>query len=236
MMMKCCAAILLTVVTLLAALPARADEVFTAKTAQEARAKALKAFDVCALSMEYPGAGAVQGHLIRWEGSIRVYVGGSPTKKDLETIDRMLLDLALRVPDMPNVTLTDIRSGSDIRIWFVPLKQMKNYVPGYVEGNWGMFHYSYVNWRITEAQIGIAADVTDQRSRNHLIQEEFFGALGLLNDHDLYSDSIVYQPWTTVQQPSEVDWLMLNMVYSPLLSPGMEKNEIHRILENAWSK
>lgn len=87
-----------------------------------------------------------------------------------------------------------------------------------------------------EAQIGIAADVTDQRSRDHLIQEEFFGALGLLNDHDLYSDSIVYQPWTTVQQPSEVDWLMLNMVYSPLLSPGMEKNEIHRILNNAWSK
>ena len=85
-------------------------------------------------------------------------------------------------------------------------------------------------------EFGIATDVTDQKARNHLIQEEFIGALGLLNDHFLYSDSILYQPWTTVQQPSEVDWLMLNILYSPRLSPGMDKNKIHGVLTEAWSR
>ena len=53
-------AFLLVMVVLGAGLSARA-EVFSASTAQEARAKALEAFDVCALSMEYPDAGAQQG-------------------------------------------------------------------------------------------------------------------------------------------------------------------------------
>ena len=237
--MRRLAAFLLIAVLLGTALTAQAAEKapkFSAKTAQEARTKALAAFDVSALSMEYPGSGARQGHLIRWADSIRLYIGGKPTKKDRAIIDTMLLNLALRVPDMPNITLTSNKSASNVQMYFVPLKQLRNYVPGYVEGNWGMFHFNYRNWTIYDVQIGIATDVTDQKARNHLIQEEFFGALGLPNDHYLYSDSIVYQPWTTVQQPSEVDWLMLNMVYSPLVSPGMQKDELHRIFTNAWSR
>ncbi len=235
--MKRLTVLILIILLLSVSLSAQAAERFSAKTAAEARSKALAAFDVCALSMEYPGAGARQGHLIRWGRSIRVYIDGNPTARDRETIDTMLLNLALRVPNLPNVTLTNNRNDADIVFCFVPLNRMKDYVPGYVKGNWGYFNYYYSgDWTMLEATIGIASDVTTQADRNHLIQEEFFGCLGLLNDHYLYSDSIVYQPWTTVQQPSEVDWLMLNMVYSPLLSPGMDKTQIHRIFNQAWSE
>ena len=226
-------AFLLVMVVLGTGLSARA-EVFSASTAQEARTKALEAFDVCALSMEYPDAGAQQGHLIRWSDGIRVYIGGNPTRKDLDIISAMFLNLALRVPELPNITLVSREEDSNVQFWFVPLKQLGDFLPGYVEGNWGYFHLNYYNWMIREAQVGIATDVTDQKARNHLIQEEFTGALGLLNDHFLYSDSILYQPWTTVQQPSEVDWLMLNILYSPRLSPGMDKDKIHSILTEAW--
>lgn len=234
--MKLLLVLLLTAALLAAALPAQAAEKFTAKTALEARTKALAVFDIAALSMEFPGAGAQQGHLLRWEGGIRVYVSGKPTRQDRNTLDTLLLNLALRVPTMPNITLTENAGAANMHVYFVPLRQLKDCIPGYVEGNWGMFHYTYSNWRINEAWIGIATDVTDQQSRNHLIQEEIIGALGLPNDHYLYSDSIVYQPWTTVQQPSELDWLMLNMVYSPLVSPGMEKDELHTIFLKAWNK
>ncbi len=233
--MKRFLAFVLAVILLAAAASAQA-EAFSASTAQEARTKALEAFDVCALSMEYPDAGAQQGHLIRWNEGIRIYIHGSPARKDLEMIDKMLLNLALRVPDLPNITLVSSQERSNVQFYFVPLNQLKDYMPNYVEGNWGYFHLNYNNWMIREAQVGIATDVTDQEARNHLIQEEFTGALGLLNDHYLYSDSILYQPWTTVQQPSEVDWLMLNILYSPLLSPGMEKNKIHSVLTEAWSR
>ncbi len=211
-------------------------EVFSASTAYEARTKALTVFDTCAFTVEYPGANSSQGHITRWDSSIHVYIGGNPSWQDTKLIQNFIMELQLRVPSMPNITLVSRAQDSNMQIYFVPLNQMASYVPGYVSGNWGMFHFSYNSWRITEAQIGIATDVTNQRQRNHLIMEEIVGALGLTNDHYYYEDSIVYQPWTEVQQLSDVDWIMLNMLYSPLVYPGIQKQELHTIFLNAWSK
>ena len=213
-----------------------AAEGFSAKTAYEARMKALDLFTVCALSSEYPGEGSEQGHLVRWESSIRVYIDGSPTRKDRRMIDSFLLQLALQVPDMPNITLAESRSDANLFIYFGPLDQLKNHVPDYVSGNWGLFHYICSSWRIQRAYIVIASDVTGQRERNHLIQEEIVGALGLPNDHTVYSDSILYQEWSTVQELSEIDWIMLNMVYSPLVRPGMQQQELVGIFTEAWTR
>ena len=70
-------------------------------------------------------------------------------------------------------------------------------------------------------KIAIATDVTNQEERNHLIMEEFINGIGLSNDHNRYANSIVYQPWTTVQQVSELDWIMLNMIYHPDVHAGV---------------
>lgn len=220
---------------LLMIVPAAA-ETFSADTAYEARMKALEVFDVCALTMEFPGANAQQGRLIRWEKSIRVFVSGSPTREDQRFLNDFLMQLALRVPTLPNITITDRESNANMLVYYVPLNRMRSVIPDYVEGSWGMFHYEYNDWKMSKAWVGIATDVTNQRERNHLIQEEIVGALGLLNDHYFYEDSIVYQPWTTVQELSEVDWIMLNMLYSPLVSPGMNQTQLHRVFQNAWSK
>ena len=62
------------------------------------------------------------------------------------------------------------------------------------------------------------------------------GSAGRTNDHYYYEDSIVYQPWTTVQQLSDVDWIMLNMLYSPLTYPGMQKQELHETFMDESSR
>lgn len=212
-------------------------EVFSAGSAYEARMKALAIFDVCALTAEYPGENSEQGRLFRWESSIHIYIDGNPGYEDRATLTGFLMELALRVPDMPNITVTEDRSAANIIFYFGPLDQLPARIPDYVSGNWGFAHWRYDGrYRIYHADIGIATDVTDQSARNHLIQEELVAALGLTNDHMVYSDSIVYQPWTTVQHLSEVDWILLNMVYSPLVSPGMRQQELHTIFINAWTK
>ena len=213
-----------------------AAEDFYASTLYEARMKALDLFDVCALSAEYPGQNYQAGRLIRWSRSIRVYLDGNPSSADREKGLDFLMELGLRVPDLPSITETSSRSGANMIIYFGPLDQLSAHVTDYVAGNWGMFHYDYSDWCIYRAEIGIASDVTTQQERNHLIQEEIVGALGLTNDHYVYKDSILYQPWTTVQQLSEVDWILLNMVYSPLVSPGMKRDKLHKIFIDAWSK
>ncbi len=211
-------------------------EAFTANSAYDARMKALPVFQTCALSAEYPESSTQKGHVLRWERSIHIYVSGNPTKQDLKTLNSFLMELALRVPDMPNISITEEEDKANMHIYYVKLAEMDKYIPNYVKGNWGMFHYSYNTYRLKEAWIGIATDVTNQRSRNHLIKEEIVGALGLFNDHNVYDDSILYQKWTTVQDLSELDWIMLNMLYSPLIKPGDNAETIEKTFTQAWSK
>ena len=209
----------------LLASPALAATKFAPGSAQQAQTLAMELMRVCGYSSEYSGG---RDGLVRWETPIRVYVGGKPTKADLNTLDNFLIQLSSRVPGLPNITRVSSESSANVKIYFVPLKQLGNYVPGYVSGNWGMFHYNYTSWKITNAEIGIATDKTNQKSRNHLIKEELVGALGLANDHNSYSDSILYQPWTTTQELSEVDWMMLNMLYHKDVYPGMTWNSFYQ--------
>lgn len=217
----------------LLASPALAATKFAPATAQQAQSQALQLMHVCGFGSEYQGS---RDALVRWDTPIRIYVGGKPTKADLNTLDTFLMQLAAYVPGLPNITRVSNESSANMKIYFVPLRQLGQYVPGYVSGNWGMFHYNYTSWRITNAEIGIATDKTNQKSRNHLIKEEIVGALGLANDHDSYSDSILYQPWTTTQELSEVDWMMLNMLYHPDVYPGMTWNSFYQKTYNRINK
>ena len=109
---------------------------------------------------------------------------------------------------------------------------LKYYLEDYVEGNWGFFSYRCTRNRITSARIGISSDITDQEERNHLVLEELVGSLGLPGDHEVYADSILYDPWTVVQSLSEVDWRMLNLLYDPALSAGMRESQVRAVLES----
>lgn len=213
---------------LLLALPGSAlAEVFAPSDAAEALQTALELCSTCAFAAEYGG----EHSLMRWDGPIRIYLDGQPSAADRQTLADFILQLCYRVPTMPNVTIVDAPAAANVTIWYGPLNAMGQHVTNYQAGNWGYFTYWYSRGRIVQAEIGIATDVTTQRDRNHLLQEELVGALGLTNDHDVFSDSILYQPWTTTQQLSEVDWLMLNMLYHPDVTPGCAWEEFRRITE-----
>lgn len=209
---------LLSLILALSLVPAAQAEVFAPTDAADALQTALDLCKTCAFAAEFGGA----HKLARWEEPLRIHVDGSPTQADRETLENFALQLAYRVPNMPNVTIVEDRADANVFFWFGPLDELAQHVTNYPEGNWGAFTYWYRSYRMVKAEIGIASDVTNQRERNHLIMEELVGALGLTNDHEVFSDSIVYQPWTTTQELSEVDWLMLNMIYHPDVAPGWD--------------
>ena len=202
-------------------------EEFRPRSETDADRKALACFCLCAFHPEYEEE---EIGLIRWEQEITVWAGGSPTREDLQTLDAFLAELQVRVPALPPIRRIR-QDTAAIRIWYVPQYMMRHYLDGYVEGNWGFFRMQYPDSRIVSARIGIASDCTEQEERNHLLLEELTGALGLPGDHLLYRDSILYDPWTLVQSLSEVDWRMLNMLYSPSLSPGMPEGQARAILK-----
>ena len=200
------------------------------KSEPDARRQALSLFLYCAFHVEYAPPEPLL--LSRWDQEINIWMGGSPTRQDRETLDSFLRELQEKVHGLPAIRRVREDRNANLRMWFIPTFSMGWYLENYVEGNQGFFSYKYDRQhRISSATILISSDDATQEVRNHLILEELTGALGLPGDHLKYEDSILYQKWTTVQQLSDVDWRMLNCLYDPRLRPGMSEQEAREALQ-----
>jgi len=199
--------------------------------AESAHELAYRQAEVCAFSAEY---GDDRDCVVKWTDEIRVWFTGNYSAEDLSFFYDFTKQLAERVPGLPPVVLVNSREDSNVEVYFIRLSEMSSVLSGYVEGNWGFFTYWYDNYAIDDVQIGIAWDVCDSRARNHLMMEEFIGALGISNDHWLDAKSILYQQWTTVQKLTDADWNMLRMLYDSRVTPGMGRQEALRIMRGVY--
>ncbi len=224
-MLYLCAWILLCALLLCTATGAVAA---AAEPQELSQAEIIAYFREIVFNAEYGSGSSFDLH--RWESPIRVRVYGSPTDEDLQTLDSHISALS-EVDGMPSITR--VTSDENIELYFLPLDRIKDYISEYVEGNWGFFWCWWnSDQQLSRAQIAIAADVTNQKQRNHLILEEFTQALGMMQDSYLYKDSIFYGDWTEVQALSALDWSIVRMTYSPLLGAGMSEAVAVRILSD----
>ena len=205
---------------------------FSYSSAEDARLKALDCFMTCAFSVEYSGnRNNVSKTLTRWEKTIKICVTGSPSNDDLRQLDKFIMDIATHCPNMPNIRVVKNEWEANLTVYYGPLKELGKHLDMYREGNWGAFSYTYSGGgQMTSAKVAIATDVNWTESKRHLLMEELVGTFGLTNDHYAYTDSILYQEWTTVGELSEVDWLMLNMLYDPDLKCGISAQKAYDIL------
>ena len=173
-----------------------------------------------------PLADRDRGMLIRWTEPATVCADGSPSKTDLQQLDDFLMQLSFRVPEMPPLRRVEDPAEADIVIHYLRLSEIKEREERYVEGNWGFQTYTYhANGQIFSAEIWIARDKTGQAGRNHLMKEGLVSVLGLTDMHEVYTDSIISRGWSTRQELSDVDWLMLNMLYSAHVFPGWTREQ-----------
>lgn len=200
-------------------------------SAESSHDLAFRQIEVCAFSAEYGGH---SGSVVKWTGEIRVFFSGKYETEDLAFFYDFIKRLSENVPGLPPVVLVNSEAESNVTVRFVRLSEMPSAVTNYVEGNWGMFTYWYNSGVIASAEIGIAYDKCDRRARAHLLMEEFIGALGLANDHNLDQNSILYQKWTTVQSLTDADWNMLRMLYDSRVRPDMGREEALRIMRGIY--
>lgn len=176
-------------------------------------------FRVVAGGSEY---GGTDNTIKKWAVPLKLAIHGSPSAEDRAALGRAM-EWLNGIEGFPGISV--VQSGANVDIWFVELDKMKDVVDGYVKGNWGFFWTNYNSQSITKATIAIATDVTDQEERNHLIFEELVQSMGLMQDQYTYEDSIFYGNWTTVQEPSEMDWELVGMLYLPEVRHGMGVDE-----------
>ncbi len=228
--MKRFIASLLVIVLLLSCMPAAFAE--TLRYSSGDLRTAFRQFEECAFSAEYGGEG--RDFTVRWQKPIAVYFFGDYSDADLAFFFRFATELTENVPGMPEIRLTTNKAESNIQIYFTKLSKMGDYLSSYTEGNWGYFTFWYSGNSITRAEIAISTDVTNQKQRNHLLMEEFVGALGLANDHYIDRKSILYGEWTEVQSLTTADWLMLEFLYDARLSAGQTWNALKPELEKLY--
>ena len=210
-----------------------AEHAFSYADARDARLQALDCLMTCGFSAEWDSKGTLNAptRLTRWEGPIRICMTGSPSNDDRQQLDQFIMEIATHCPNIPNISVVDSEKSANVVIYYGPLNTLGQHVDYYHEGNWGSFSHRYNSRNaVVSGKVVIATDKNTAASKRHLLREELIGVLGLTNDHWLYSDSILYQEWTTVGQLSDVDWLMLNMLYDPDLSCNMSASEARNIL------
>jgi hypothetical protein len=182
---------------------------------------ALDYFLAVALNSEYHGAEG-KGIIKRWEQPITFEVTGKYTKKDMQCIDNFIKALST-VEGIPPVSRAE-KDGNN-KLYFVTLDELAGVCPGYVSGNWAYTTAYWLDYKMDSTLSGVAIDVTNQKQRNHLIIERLTDSLGLLDDVNKYPDSIFYDKWTETQKLSDLDWLLIRMLYSPAVKAGMGAEE-----------
>jgi hypothetical protein len=190
-------------------------------------------YDQAALDYFREIAGAAEfgengGVLHRWKEDPRIAVYGDPTARDRRELDRVVGDLNELIS---TVEVSVVQSDPNMEIYFVPVDEFASIEPNYVAGNMG---YVYVWWDaeavIYSGRVLISTTGLTPAERAHVIREELTQGLGLLNDSWLYPDSIFYQGWTETTRYAPIDRLVIEMLYRPELSAGMEIDRALQVL------
>ena len=148
----------------------------------------------------------------RWAGNIRIRIHGDPSPDDLHELGRVVAELNELVAPI-RFELTEADANFDLH--FIPVDEFSKTLPQYKSYNPG-FHWVW--WddagTIYQAVALISTTNLSQSARNHIIREELTQSLGFLNDSAKYPDSIFYRGWSTTEQFSELDRLIIQKHYS----------------------
>ena len=183
-------------------------------------------FEDIALHAEY---GTNDNMVHKWGAPITVYVKGSPTWQDRQVLQDVF-DRMNAVNGFPGIFETSQEASANLVIEFAYDRDYRNITPSNINDSTDGFASCW--WQdsvIYKAKIGIRTSIT-QTERNSVIWEEMVQATGLQNDSYTYPESLFYQGYNEVQEPTTLDWLMFEVLYHPDIKAGMTPAECETLI------
>ena len=179
-----------------------------------------------ALGTEY---GDVQPVIRKWRQDLKIKLMGTPSDTDMKTLDDVLKELNGIID---GVSLWEVEGQPNVEIHFLPEEEFSQIEPNYVPLNYGFF---WVQWNgdgeLTFTRILIATDeLITQTVRSHLLREELTQSLGLMRDSNRYRDSIFYQGFTNTTSYSEIDKVVIEILYLDEIRTNMTEAEVRQVL------
>ena len=187
--------------------------------------------EVC-LDAEFINSGD-PGRLQKWVMPVCYTVLGSPTEEDLEVLTGFA-DWLNTVEGFPGIWETETEWEANLRIHFSSQEEMLSLMGQNFSGMDGAVTFWYDRDEIYDAVICIRTDL-DQELRNSVILEELYNGLGPIQDTWLREDSIIYAGFSQPQELTEVDKLLLTLLYRPELQCGMDARECGILIRELYN-
>ena len=192
-------------------------------------------WDEVVLQSEYSDGTGDPSRVQKWLFPILYSIEGEPTEEDLAVLEGFIQELN-QIDGFPGITMAEGMQQPNLTLHFVGPDAFYDNFSEVVGGEdaWGAVQYWYYTDtnEIHTARIGYRTDIP-QLDRNSILLEEIINGLGI-SDTDLRPDSIVYQHSNANLSLSEVDWLILKLLYHPDIGCGMDRDSCHSIIENLY--
>ena len=171
----------------------------------------------------------------KWLSPLIYRIDGAPTEEDLRVLEEFCQQLNA-VPGFPGIREAQEDEYENLILSFLDPDSFRERFSDVVHGEdaWGATQYWYYTDtnEIHTAAIGYRTDIP-QPDRSSIILEEIVNTLGI-SDSERRSDSIVYQHSNENLQLSDIDWLLLELLYHPDIAPAMEAEMCEKIIRDLY--
>ena len=171
--------------------------------------------------------------LQKWTIPICYRLFGDYTDEDLAALTGFA-DWLNTVEGFPGIWETETEWEANLRIHFSSQEEMLSLMGQNFSGMDGAVTFWYDRDEIYDAVICIRTDL-DQELRNSVILEELYNGLGPIQDTWLREDSIIYAGFSQPQELTEVDKLLLTLLYRPELQCGMDARECGILIRELYN-
>jgi len=190
-------------------------------------------FKEIALGFEFGNASEITR---RWEGGMKIFMGGSPSPELRSELDKIITELN----DLSTTPLFKIESVSDtlqsnFYIYFGSDNSYATIFPSQASltaSNLGLFtiYWNGAN-ELIRGHMYIDIFRTNQTEQRHLLREELTQSLGLAKDSSLYPESIFQQAFSTkTTEYAQIDKDVIRLLYHPQMTVGLNRNEVDAVL------
>lgn len=170
--------------------------------------------------------------LQKWVIPIRYWLHGNYTQEDLEFLTSFTQWLNT-LEGFPGIQMAGEEEIPNLQIHFCDQGEMISYMGENFYGLDGGVTFWYDYNEIYDGIICYRTDIS-QHTRNSVILEELYNGLGPIQDTDLREDSILYSGFSEPQNLTEIDELILKLLYHPRMICGMDAAECEAAIRQLY--
>lgn len=188
-------------------------------------------FNEICLDAEFSDSGD-PSKLQKWMEPIYYMLDGPATDEDLQTLTAFV-DFLNTIDGFPGIYEAETLAQANLQIYFRTRQGLVDIMGSNFAGCDGGVTFWYEENAIYDATICYTTDV-DQHVRNSVILEEIYNGLGPVQDTWLREDSIIYAGYSEPQALTEIDRLILILLYHPALECGMDAAQCEAVIRELY--